>query len=135
MEPRRALLVGIAALALPAGCAGAPAKPSGDADQGATFHGSMAEARAAAEDAIAVFGFALDRSEPSYVEGHRPRAYGGGETIGVWLEPVGPDRTRVLVDTARTFVGYAGQKRWDADVLAEMKRYLGEAEASPAAGR
>lgn len=135
MEPRRALLVGLAASALVAACAGTPTRPSDDAEQGATFRSPMAETHAAAEDSLAVFGFELGRSEPAYVEGHRPRGYVGGETIGVWLEPVGPDRTRVLVDTARSFLGYAGQKRWDADVLAEMKRYLGEPVAVPAAGR
>jgi hypothetical protein len=64
------------------------------------------------------------------VQGFKPRKAGvmvgsGGETVGVWLEPVGSDRTRVRVDTARSVVGIAGQRKWDTDILAAMEKELG----------
>lgn len=136
MTSRRTLLAAVLVSALFTACAATPTMPSGDGARGTVFRRPLDEAHAAAEDAVAVFGFALDRSEPSHVEGRRPRGgYGGGEAIGIWLEPMGPDRTRVLVDTGRTFFGGAGQMRWDAPVLSEMARYLGEPEAQPDTGR
>jgi hypothetical protein len=113
-----------------AGCAGTPTAPTGG---GVVFVRPIEEAQKAAADALVVLGFDLKTQAPGHVEGSRPRKFGlfvgsGGETVGVWLEAVGPDRTRVRVDTARTFAGYAGQKRWDADVLAQMAKSLGKAE-------
>jgi hypothetical protein len=60
---------------------------------------------------------------------NRPRKVGffvgsGGETVGIWLEPLGPDQTHVLVTTATTAAGRLGQKNWDNEVLAEMEKSL-----------
>ena len=71
------------------------------------------------------------RSRNQHTSGFRPRKVGlfvgsGGETVGGWLEPVGEQQTRVRVDTAKSFVGIAGQKNWDAEVLAQMEKTLGK---------
>jgi len=79
-----------------------------------------------------VIGLEVERSEPLYVEGHRPWQMGwvmssGGKTVGIWLELVGgADRTRVRIHTARTSFGRRGQKDWTGAVFREMARVLGK---------
>jgi hypothetical protein len=123
-------LAALLALIIPwfAACASTPDLPEGS---GALFAGPLEKARQGALDALVVLGFDVKKQEPTYVEGFRPRKIGllvgsGGETVGVWLEPVGEQRTRVRVDTAKSFVGIAGQKNWDAEVLAQMEKTLGK---------
>ena len=121
------LLTGVVALA---GCASTPDKPPG---HNAVFLRPAAEVQKAAVDALVELGFDVEKSEPVYVEGFRPRKVGlfvgsGGETVGIWIEPLGPSRTGVRVDTARSFVGIAGQKRWDEDVLDKLEKSLGKKE-------
>jgi len=122
------LLIAVVALS---GCASVPEKPA-DAHS-AVFAKPTADVQKAAVDALVVLGFEVKKSDPTYVEGYRPRKVGlfvgsGGETVGIWIEPLGPSRTGVRVDTARTFVGGAGQKRWDDDVLQELQKSLGKKE-------
>ena len=74
-------------------------------------------------------GFDVEKNEPLYVQGFKPRKIGiivgsGGETVGIWLEAVDPARTRVWISTAKSALGIAGQKSWNAEVLAEMEREL-----------
>lgn len=113
-----------------AGCASTPKKPSGEST---VFEKPSAVVQKAAIDSLVVNGFEIQKNEPLYVEGFRPHRVGlvvgsGGETVGVWLEPMGSSRTGVRVDTARSFLGMAGQKNWDADVLNEMSKTLGKRE-------
>jgi hypothetical protein len=125
-----ALLLAAAAF----GCSSTPTRPTGEAKKAVVFAQPIARAQQAAVDSLVVLGFDVKRSEPSYVEGARPRKMGlfvgsGGETLGVWLEPVSAEATKVEVDTARSFVGIAGQKVWDEEVLAEMEKTLGKRQA------
>jgi len=87
----------------------------------------------AALDSLIVAGFEIQKTEPLYVEGSRPHRVGlavgsGGETVGVWLEPLGDSRTGVRVDTARSLLGIAGQRNWNDDILNEMSKSLGKPE-------
>jgi hypothetical protein len=121
------LAAGLAASA----CSSTPTRPTSDDKKSVVFAQPLAKAQKAAMDSLVVLGFELKKTEPQYIEGTRPRKMGlfvgsGGETVGVWLDPVGESATQVQVDTARTFVGAAGQKKWDDDVLAEMQKALGK---------
>ena len=111
-----------------AGCATTPVRPE---TQGVVFQQPSEVVQKAAVDALAVTGFDVTKSEPLYVEGVRPRKIGffvgsGGETVGIWLEPVESAKTKVRVDTAKTFVGIVGQKTWDEAILEEMEKSLGK---------
>jgi hypothetical protein len=113
-----------------AGCSSTPIKPQ----EGAVVFGKpLAVVQKASVDALVVTGFDIQRSEPQYVEGYRPRRVGlfvgsGGETVGIWLEPIDNSKTRVRVDTARTFAGGAGQRNWNEPVLEELDKTLGKRE-------
>jgi len=109
------------------GCASTPALPKAS---GVVFAQPLEKTRQGALDALVVLGFDVKKQDPAYVEGFRPRKIGllvgsGGETVGVWLEPVGDQQTRVRVDTAKSLAGIVGQKKWDAEVLAQMEKTLG----------
>jgi len=102
------LLLGVQALA---GCASTPTMPS---VEGVIFQTPVDVVQKAGVDALVVTGFDVQRVEPLYIEGFRPRKIGllvgsGGETVGIWLENLGPSQTRVRVDTAKSFVGIVGQ--------------------------
>jgi hypothetical protein len=130
-----------------AGCSATPAKqdaqgaarPAKQESQGArtptkqgaqdiVFPRTADDVQKAAANALVVNGFEIQKEEPLYVEGAR-RALGvlPAETVGIRLESVGPNRTRVRIDTAKAVVGI-GQKNWDAPVLEEMERALGKRE-------
>jgi hypothetical protein len=128
--PRALVILLLTAVGAWSGCASTPDRPLAHS---AVFLQPAVEVQRAAVDALVVLGFDVEKSEPAYVEGFRPRKIGlfvgsGGETVGVWIEPLGPSRTGVRVDTARSFVGIAGQKRWDEDVLNELEKSLGKKE-------
>ena len=111
-----------------AGCAATPARQEA---QGVMFPKPNDVVQKAAIDALVVTGFDVQKSEPLYVEGFRPRKIGlfvgsGGETVGIWLEPVGATGTKVRVDTAKSFVGIVGQKNWDEAILEAMEKSLGK---------
>ena len=100
-------------------CASIPKKP---AVPGYIFQQPLEKTRKASIDALVVFGFDIKELEVSYIEGYRPRKFGfllssGGETVGVWLEPLDENRTKVLVKTSKTLLGIAGQKNWDNNIL------------------
>lgn len=113
-----------------AGCAATPTRPEG----GAPVFGKPAPVvQKAAIDALVVTGFEVQKTEPLYVEGFRPRRMGlfvgsGGETAGVWLDPVDNSRTRVRISTAKSVVGIVGQRSWDDAILEEMEKALGKRE-------
>jgi hypothetical protein len=123
-----ALLAAI--LPLLVACASTPALPEA---AGVVFAQPLEKTRQGAVDALVVLGFDLKKQDPAYIEGFRPRKIGlfvgsGGETVGVWLEPVGDQQTRVRVDTAKSLAGIVGQKNWDAEVLTQMEKTLGKAQ-------
>ena len=117
-------------LPLVVACASTPDRPK---TSGVVFTHPIEKARQGALDALVVLGFDVKKQDPTYIEGFRPRKVGlfvgsGGETVGVWLEPVGEQQTRVRVDTAKSFVGIVGQKNWDAEVLGQMEKTLGTSQ-------
>ena len=118
------------AILLTGGCASTPKMPSGAST---VFGKPSAVVQKAALDSLIVAGFEIQKTEPLYVEGFRPHRVGlvvgsGGETVGVWLEPLGDSKTGVRVDTAKSLLGIAGQRTWDADILNEMSKSLGKPE-------
>lgn len=93
------------------------------------FDQAIAKTQQAAVDALAVIGCKIKKQEPTYVEGHRRNKMGlfvgsGGETVKVLLEALEPQKTGVKVTTEKSFVGMAGQKNWDKEVLDEMTKVL-----------
>lgn len=115
-----------------ASCASTPSKPL-DTDKGRSFvaQSSLQDTYNAAKSALAEFNFALEKDTPNYLQGSRARQVGllvgsGGETAGIWLEAQGDKQTHVLVDSAETFVGYAGQKDWSEEIINSIKRNLDE---------
>ncbi len=114
-------------LVLVSGCASTPV--ASDATSTATFQQPVERVQKAAIDALIVTGFDINKQEPTYIEGSRPRKLGlvvgsGGETVGVWLTARGSNKTNVKVDTAKSLVGIVGQKKWDAEILSEMSKSL-----------
>jgi hypothetical protein len=112
------------------GCSSTPIKPT---EGSVVFGKPPAVVQKASVDALVVTGFDIQKTEPLYVEGYRPRRVGlfvgsGGETVGIWLEPMDNSKTRVHVDTARTFAGGAGQRNWNAAILEELDKTLGKRE-------
>ena len=129
MNRRTAVLmmaIGVGSLVM-AGCASTPVAT--DAAAPGVFQAPVERVQKAAVDALSVTGFEVQKQEPTYVEGFRPRKVGlfvgsGGETVGVWLTAQGPNATEVRVDTAKSVVGILGQKNWDVEVLDEMRKSL-----------
>jgi len=110
-----------------AGCASAPS--GGSSATNVSFDYPAATVQKAAVNALSVTGFDIQKSDPGYVEGFRPRKVGlfvgsGGETIGVWIQPVSANRTNAKVETEKSVFGYVGQKNWDDDVIAAMRSSL-----------
>lgn len=109
------------------GCASTPEQEG--LEQEYIFENSLTETNRAAVDALTVLGFEIEETTDNYVQGHRPHKVGllvgsGGETVGVWLESVSGQETKVRVDTAKSFVGYVGQEDWDEEIIVEMKKFL-----------
>lgn len=126
---RPVTLLAILMIALVAGCTSTP--EVADVKVSAMFEAPIDTVRQAAVDALVVTGFDVKKQDPDYVEGYRPRKVGffvgsGGETVGVWLTELAPGQVEVKVRTARTFVGGAGQRNWDDEVMAEMRKSLGQ---------
>jgi len=104
--------------------------------QAVVFQQPVEKTQKAAIDAVVVLGFKVKKSEPLYVEGFMPRKASwlfpsfpsGGETVGVWLEVVETNRTRVRVNTAKSLYGQPWQKDWDDKILGLMEKFLGEKE-------
>ena len=108
------------------GCASSPSKPDGS---GTLFKAAPDAVQKAAIIALVANGFEVTKQDARYIEGTRPRKVGllvgsGGETAAIWIEPVDGNSSRVHVDTARTFVGGAGQKNWDSEIIVEMTKAL-----------
>jgi hypothetical protein len=132
---RKFLVFGVAALSLAflPGCASL-AKPADKAS--VIFEHPLIETHKAAEAALAVCGFQAKRTEPNYLQGERPLKVGffvgsGGESAGIWMEPVTEQRTRVWVKSVKSLVGYLGQKNWDDELLAEMTKFAEQRRVTP----
>jgi hypothetical protein len=128
LKSRLVTLSGLAivTLAVLAGCASSPTKPP---ESGTLFKAAPDAVQKAAVVALVANGFEVTKQDARYVEGSRPRKWGlfvgsGGETAGIWIEPVDADSSRVRVDTARTFLGLAGQKNWDSEIIIELTKAL-----------
>ena len=109
------------------GCASTPKQSQENYNE--VFYETVEDAHAAAVDALTVLGFEIKKNEDNYVEGYRPRKIGlfvgsGGESVGVWLEPIDEKKVDVKISTAKSFVGIVGQKSWDNEIIAEMKKAL-----------
>lgn len=115
------------ALGFVAGCASPAIKYA----TGNIFQQPIKQVHQAAVDALVVTGFNIKKQELKYIEGFRPHKIGlvvgsGGETVGVWLEELGPNKTSVNVDTAKSVVGIVGQKNWNNEILSEMNKSLAQ---------
>lgn len=109
------------------GCASTPQQSEENYNE--VLYETVEDAQAAAVDALTVLGFEIKKSEATYVEGYRPRKIGlfvgsGGESVGVWLEPIDEKKVDVKITTAKSVVGIVGQKSWDDEIIAEMKKAL-----------
>jgi hypothetical protein len=118
-----------ATMLLIVGCSATPTRP-GDAAPSVTYARPVAVVQKAAVDALVANGFVVSKSDAQYVEGARPHKMGlvvgsGGESAGVWLSPLGSDKTSVKVSTAKSFAGMAGQKNWDKEIVADMDKSVG----------
>lgn len=110
-------------LGLVAGCASPAIKDA----TGNILQQPIKQVHQAAVDALVVTGFDIEKQEPKYIEGFRPRKIGlivgsGGETVGVWLDELEPNKTRISVDTAKSTLGILGQKNWDTEIMNEITK-------------
>ncbi len=101
-----------------------------------TFDKPIVEVQKAAVDALTTVGAPPSKQEPNFVEGKRKNKMGlmvgsGGEVLSVALTSVDGGKTQAQVRTTKTFVGRAGQKVWDQQILDEMAKTLGA--STPAA--
>jgi hypothetical protein len=98
------------------------AAPAGNA---LVLNKPLATAHRAALHALSTIGAVVQENTPTYVEGRRPNKMGlvvgsGGETIKISLAAEG-SKTAVSVKTEKSFMGIAGQRNWDAQVIAAMQ--------------
>jgi len=111
-----------------AGCAATPSKPRNSA--GVLFNASIEATQKAAMNALIVNGFEVTLNEPLHLQGFKGRSVGvvfttGGETVGIWLEPIGATRTKVIVTTRKSLVNKITQRIWNEDLLVAMELELG----------
>jgi hypothetical protein len=103
-----------------------------------TFEKPIAEVQKAAVDALTTVGAAPSKQDANFVEGKRKNKMGlmvgsGGEVLSVALTEVDGGKTQAKVRTTKTFVGRAGQKVWDQQIVEEMSKVLGvSVPAAPA---
>ena len=95
-----------------------------------TFDKSLVDVQKAAVDALTTVGAVPSKQEPNFVEGKRKNKVGlmvgsGGEMLSVALTSLDGGKTQAKVRTTKTFVGRAGQKVWDQQILDEMAKVLG----------
>lgn len=118
----------IVSVALVPGCASTPSV--GDSSPKATFQKPIERVQKAAIDALVENGFELNKQEPTYVEGSRPRKWrpfggtSGGETVGIWLTSQAQNQTEVKLDTAKSAYGYLIQQDWCDKIMETMADLL-----------
>ena len=135
-SPSKSVFVGIAVLLASLLAASAYAAKKGkdetsppDAAPNAEFAKPMAKVKEASLNALVVLGCEIKKDLPNYVEGKRVRKVGafvgsGGETLRVWLSEAN-GKTSIKVSTDKTFVGGAGQKNWDKELVEEITKGVG----------
>lgn len=65
------------------------------------------------------------READGYVEGGRTPGFArGSETVGVWIESLGPEQTRVSVDTKKALAGRMFAVDWTDQILGEIETEL-----------
>lgn len=94
-----------------------------------TFSSSQDDTHAAAVAAMKQLGFKIKENEPDLLAGKRSNKIGvmvgsGGEKMKIALESIEGGSTRVHVRTKKTFVGIAGQKNWDDEIIGAMMAAL-----------
>jgi hypothetical protein len=132
MKKLSGIVAVVVCLASLAGCTATPTKPA-ETVPGVVYDKPEAAVQKAAVDALVANGFEIKTTQADYVGGSRPHKMGavvgsGGESAGVWLTPMGADKTAVKVDTAKSTLGYLGQKSWNTEILAEMDKSVGPHE-------
>jgi hypothetical protein len=122
------LMVGMAAAA----CVAAPEKPR---VRNAIYPRPAAQVQKAVAEALLMMGFEMKKSGPTYIEALKPRKVvgpvdTGGDTVGVWIDRLGPSRTGIRVSTTRSVlgVGVPAQKHYEEDILYELEELLGRRE-------
>ncbi len=105
------------------GCASVPKQP--ELKEGIVVEKNLTDAKASALDALVVNGFEVQKDTETYVQGKRPNKIGlfvgsGGETVGIWLEVMDDNKTRVLIQNKKSLVGYIGQQNWEREIRKEM---------------
>jgi hypothetical protein len=125
----RSAVVLLSLVVLLGGCRSVPTAPAITT----TVDRRVAATETAALRALATAGFNVVASRPGYVEGYRPRRWGfmsgsGGETVAIWLAPETDDRTRIGVETGRTFMGGSGQRDWTSDIMRRILKELDSLE-------
>lgn len=130
MKRRAVLATGRLLLTVAGWLGGCASTPDESDAMTATFDKPVAPVHDAAVHALTARGFEITRNEPLYIEGFRSRKIGlfvgsGGETVGVWLMGESAQRTGVRIDTAKSMVGYVGQKDWTEAILSDMRHELG----------
>lgn len=94
-----------------------------------TFSASLDDTRKAAVSGLKKHGFLIKDDSGNTITGQRPNRMGllvgsGGEKISVQLTVLGDLSTEARVKTSKTFLGYAGQKNWDDEVIAAITSTL-----------
>lgn len=136
LSPRKSIFSGVAILLASMLAMSAFAAKKGkdetsppDTAPNAEFSKPMAKVKEASLNALVVLGCEIKKDLPNYVEGKRVRKVGafvgsGGETLRVWLSEAG-GKTSIKVSTDKTFVGGAGQKNWDKELVEEITKGVG----------
>jgi hypothetical protein len=94
-----------------------------------TIAAAVERVQKAAADALTVLGVEIKKNEPGYLEGPRSRKFGafvgsGGEVLSVKITDKGSGNAEVTVRTTKTFMGRAGQKVWDQQMIDEINKSL-----------
>ena len=95
------------------------------------FDASADDAKQATLTAMQKNGFLLKDTSGYVLEGKRSNKIGlmvgsGGEKMMANIVPMDDGKTEVTVRTKKTFVGIAGQKNWDDEVMDMIEKALSE---------
>ncbi|MCA9405725.1 MAG: hypothetical protein KC684_04250 [Candidatus Omnitrophica bacterium] len=120
---KKSLILVLLGIFFVTGCASTPKMP--EQSEAIVINSAMEETRQKALDALIVNGFELQEQSEGYIQGKRPNKIGlfvgsGGEIIGIWLESVSDNKTRVLIRKKKTMMGYVGQKNWEKEIRKEI---------------
>ncbi|WP_413204029.1 hypothetical protein [Rhodospirillum sp. A1_3_36] len=122
------VIAAVSAVLMVGACASAPSSDDSSAES-VTFSYPAPVVQKAAVSALRDTGFDVEKAEPLYVEGFHSRRIGlvvgsGGETVGVWIDPLTSSSSRAKVATEKSIVGIVGQKSWNTEIIAAMRNKL-----------